>query len=193
MVLPQAMAWVQYWFRVLSLKFCGKSKKNCRDISQVSPAFCMYDSGMNILDSIVWIFFWMNIPDFVLNWIIFRPYSMKKWIFKTDRPWLFACLKLCISSVPVNCTRISFFIAECLGWRCRSWLGRSLSARYVTFGKTGGFTVKLWLLGGRGTDLSIISSCCCWIQWKRENSKDKSQQMRRGLITLIIIEGILRL
>ena len=187
------MAWVQYWFRVLSLKFCGKSKKNCRDISQVSAAFCMYDSGMNILDSIVWIFFWMNIPDFVLNWIIFRPYSMKKWIFKTGRPWLFACLKLCISSVPVNCTRISFFNAECLGWRCRSWLGRSLSARYVTFGKTGGFTVKLWLLGGRGTDLSIISSCCCWIQWKRENSKDKSQQMRRGLITLIIIEGILRL
>ena len=36
------MAWVQYWFRVLSLKFCGKSKKNCGDISQVSPAFCMY-------------------------------------------------------------------------------------------------------------------------------------------------------
>ena len=30
MVLPQAMAWVQYWFRVLSLKFCGKSKKNLR-------------------------------------------------------------------------------------------------------------------------------------------------------------------
>ena len=27
MVLPQAMAWVQYWFRVLSLKFGGKSKK----------------------------------------------------------------------------------------------------------------------------------------------------------------------
>ena len=44
MVLPQAMAWVQYWFRVLSLKFCGKSKKNCGDISQVSPAFCMYES-----------------------------------------------------------------------------------------------------------------------------------------------------
>ena len=42
MVLPQAMAWVQYWFRVLSLKFCGKSKKICGDISQVSPAFCMY-------------------------------------------------------------------------------------------------------------------------------------------------------
>ena len=34
---------VQYWFRVLSLKFCGKSKKNCRDISPQSPAFCMYD------------------------------------------------------------------------------------------------------------------------------------------------------
>ena len=42
MVQPQAMAWVQYWFRVLSLKFCGKSKKICGDISQVSPAFCMY-------------------------------------------------------------------------------------------------------------------------------------------------------
>ena len=43
-----------------------------------------------------WIFFWMNILDFVLNWIIFRPNSMKKWIFKTYRtglatskpPWL---------------------------------------------------------------------------------------------------------
>jgi len=37
--------------------------------------------GMNI--------FWMNILDFVLNWIlnwiIFRPDSMKKWIFKTYR------------------------------------------------------------------------------------------------------------
>ena len=42
MVLPQAMAWVQYWFRVLSLKFCGKSKKICGDISPQSPAFCMY-------------------------------------------------------------------------------------------------------------------------------------------------------
>ena len=42
MVLPQAMAWVQFWFRVFSLKFCGKSKKICGDISQVSPAFCMY-------------------------------------------------------------------------------------------------------------------------------------------------------
>ena len=43
MVLPQAMAWVQYCFRVLSLKFCGKSKKNCGDISPQSPAFCMYE------------------------------------------------------------------------------------------------------------------------------------------------------
>ena len=42
MVLPQAMAWMQYWFRVLSLKFCGKSKEICGDISPVSPAFCMY-------------------------------------------------------------------------------------------------------------------------------------------------------
>ena len=38
--------------------------------------------------------FWINISDFVLNWIlnwiIFRPDSMKKWIFKTYRtglPW----------------------------------------------------------------------------------------------------------
>ena len=31
---------------------------------------------LNILDSIEWILFWTNIPDFVLNWIIFRPDSM---------------------------------------------------------------------------------------------------------------------
>ena len=41
---------------------------------------------------IEWISFWMNNPDFVLNWIlnwiIFWPDSMKKWIFKTDRPGL---------------------------------------------------------------------------------------------------------
>ena len=49
MVLPQAMAWVQYWFRVLSLKFCRKSKKICGDISQLSPAFCMYAVGLAIL------------------------------------------------------------------------------------------------------------------------------------------------
>ncbi len=39
-----------------------------------------------------WIFFWMNILDFVLNWIlnwiIFRPNSMKKWIFKMYRTGL---------------------------------------------------------------------------------------------------------
>ena len=44
---------------------------------------------LNILDSIEWIFFWMNILDFVLNWIlnwiIFKSNSMKKWIFKTYR------------------------------------------------------------------------------------------------------------
>ena len=47
---------------------------------------------LNILDSIEWIFFWMNILDFVLNWIlnwiIFKPNSMKKWIFKTYRSGL---------------------------------------------------------------------------------------------------------
>ena len=40
---------------------------------------------LNILNSIEWILFWMNIPDFVLNlilnWIILKPDS----IFKTDR------------------------------------------------------------------------------------------------------------
>ena len=52
--------------------------------------FCEWIILLNILDSIEWIFFWMNIPDFVLNWIIFRPDSMKKWIFKTDRSGLLA-------------------------------------------------------------------------------------------------------
>ena len=45
---------------------------------------------LNILDSVEWIFFWMNILDFgfnwILNWIIFRPDSMKKWIFKMYHP-----------------------------------------------------------------------------------------------------------
>ena len=39
--------------------------------------FCEWIILLNILDSIEWICFWMNIPDFVLNWIIFRPDSMK--------------------------------------------------------------------------------------------------------------------
>ena len=39
MVLPQAMAWVQYWFRVLSLKFCGKSKKKLRGYIPAIPRF----------------------------------------------------------------------------------------------------------------------------------------------------------
>ena len=48
--------------------------------------FCEWIILLNILDSIEWIFIRMNILDFVLNWIlnwiIFRPDSMKKWIFK---------------------------------------------------------------------------------------------------------------
>ena len=71
MVLPQAMAWVLYWFRVLSLKFCGKSKKNCGDISQVSPAFCMYGAvGVLLLPVssgvfsesplLNWLHFWLS-------------------------------------------------------------------------------------------------------------------------------------
>ena len=34
------------------------------------------------MDSIELTFFWMNILDLVLNWIIFRPDSMKKLIFQ---------------------------------------------------------------------------------------------------------------
>ena len=44
------------------------------------------NNSIEYLDSIVWIFFWMNILDIILNWIIFRPDSMKKGIFKTDWP-----------------------------------------------------------------------------------------------------------
>ena len=44
MVLPQAMAWVQYWFRILSLKFCGKSKKKLRRyISAISRFLHVWD------------------------------------------------------------------------------------------------------------------------------------------------------
>ena len=46
MVLPQAMAWVQYWFRVLSLKFCGKSKKIAEIYLRYLPLFaCMGPTG----------------------------------------------------------------------------------------------------------------------------------------------------
>ena len=44
-------------FAFYSLKFCGKSKKNCVDISQVSPAFCMYVSVL---------VFWLPALVFVL-------------------------------------------------------------------------------------------------------------------------------
>ena len=54
------------------------------------PNFFEWIILLNILESIEWLFFWMNIPDFVLNWIlnwiIFRPDSMKKWIFKKRSP-----------------------------------------------------------------------------------------------------------
>ena len=67
MVLPQAMAWVQYWFRVLSLKFCRKSKKICGDISQQSPAFCMYAGNLCYfypfvaISGSLWLF-WSHVP-----------------------------------------------------------------------------------------------------------------------------------
>ena len=53
MVLPQAMAWVQYWFRILSLKFCGKSKKICGDISPQSPAFCIYAPPSSFINIVI--------------------------------------------------------------------------------------------------------------------------------------------
>ena len=69
MVLPQAMAWVQYWFRILSLKFCGKTKKICGDISPQSPAFCMYAFGKG--DSNVHNAWW--IFDHFTQFLIFCP------------------------------------------------------------------------------------------------------------------------
>ena len=49
MALPQAMAWVQYWFRVLSLKFCGKSKKIAEIYLHNLPLFaCMIIAKGNI-------------------------------------------------------------------------------------------------------------------------------------------------
>ena len=78
---------------------------------------------LNILDSIEWIFFWMNILDFVLdwilNWIIFRPDLMKKWIFKTSRPpqtWkpsesFLLSFHIFLSCKTVNC--LSFFLTLC--------------------------------------------------------------------------------
>ena len=51
MVLPQAMAWVQYWFCVLSLKFCGKSKKFVEIKSPETLLFWMYGSAVRRLFS----------------------------------------------------------------------------------------------------------------------------------------------
>ena len=62
------------------------------------PHFLWMIILLNILDCIEWIFCWINILDFVLNWIIFRPDSMKKWIFKTYRQWLLSCLGSLISA-----------------------------------------------------------------------------------------------
>ena len=50
----------KYWFHVLSLKFCGKSKKICGYISPQSPAFCMYGSWLNILPSLI---LWKSFPE----------------------------------------------------------------------------------------------------------------------------------
>ena len=45
MVLPQAMAWVQYWFCVISLIFCRKSKKNCGIYLRYLPLFACMPKG----------------------------------------------------------------------------------------------------------------------------------------------------
>ena len=71
-MLPQAMAWVQYLFRVLSLKFCRKSKRICGDISQVSPAFCMYDL----------VYFWLSLFSLggsFVPWITPPKTGSEKW------------------------------------------------------------------------------------------------------------------
>ena len=52
------------------------------EFGTISLIFYEWIILLNILDSIEWIFFWMNISDFVLNWIIFRPNSMKKGNFQ---------------------------------------------------------------------------------------------------------------
>ena len=61
---------------------------------------------LGLLDSIEWIFFWMNILDFVLNWIlnwiIFRSDSMKKWTFKTDQ-FLFGERDFCQQGISPVC------------------------------------------------------------------------------------------
>ena len=50
----------------------------------------------------------MNFPDFVMNWIIFRPHSKKKWIFKMHRPGL---LETCID-VLAFCVKLRLFWCE---------------------------------------------------------------------------------
>ena len=64
MVLPQAMAWVQYWFRILSLKFCGKSKKKLRRyISTISRFLHVWVGvwGVNVCSFFV-IFLTLRVP-----------------------------------------------------------------------------------------------------------------------------------
>ena len=75
---------------------------------------------LNILDSIEWIFCWINILDFVLNWILnwimFRPDSMKKRIFKMYRQgllWYFVCLLAAVSCITGYVTKTSTARAFC--------------------------------------------------------------------------------
>ena len=68
MVLPQAMAWVHYWFCVLSLKFCGKSKKIAGIYPSYPPLFaCMYPSDWS-----GWLL-WANRQDAQIG----RPFDFK--------------------------------------------------------------------------------------------------------------------
>ena len=79
---------------------------------------CEWIILLNILDSIEGILFWMNISDFVLNWIIFGPDSMKISIFKTDRPGpslneIKSAVMTLSLSPPIQSTICPFLHARC--------------------------------------------------------------------------------
>ena len=84
MVLPQAMAWVQYWFRVLSLKFCGKFKKKLRRyISTISRFLHVWVSvpkwkrGCSQLGLLFQEIF--NIKKLLVGWASFFSFWYWKW------------------------------------------------------------------------------------------------------------------
>ena len=48
-------------------------------LNDFPPCFVEWIIPLNILDFIKWIFFWMNILDFVLNWIVFNVQCLIQW------------------------------------------------------------------------------------------------------------------